>query len=136
MSYLDTTGEGCGKTQGTTTARLWRRLAPLLFGGHVPCPRCHVQVRLTGTAPGNPAEDLIKQVAGDRQAVAFHWLEGQLAEGLYRAELRQGAWLLDIGVWGATVFRREAASMLVAMRPEFGRLALEDEAAETRHGRG
>ena len=95
-----------------------------------------MQVRLTGAAPSNPAEALIKKVAGDRQAVAFHWLEGQLAEGLYRAELRQGAWLLDIGVWGATVFRREAASMLVAMRPEFGRLAPEDEAAETRHGRG
>ena len=116
--------------QGTTTARLWRRLAPLLFRGHTPCPWCHVQVRLTGAAPGNSAEALIKKVAGDRQAVAFHWLEGQLAEGLYRAELRQGAWLLDIGVWGGTVFRQEAASMLAAMRREFGCLVPADEGPE------
>ena len=127
MSYLNTARERYGNAQGTVTTRRWPRLAPLFRGGHASCPRCQTAVQFTGAAPASRGEELVKKVAGDRQAVPLHWLEDRLADALYREELRQGAWMTDIGLWGDTVFRQEAARMLAGVRREFGRLARQDE---------
>ena len=106
----------------------WRRFAPSLLRGHAPCLRCQVCVQFTGKPPCNPSEDLIATLAGGRQSVPIHWLEGRVADALYDAALRGGAWAADIGVWGPDAFRDEAVCLLGDVRPEFGRLV---EAATT-----
>ena len=107
--------------------RLWRRLISSIFQGHSPCPECHVRLQLTGAPPGNCLEGLIKQIAGDRRLAPIHWLEEQICDTLYCAELRKGAWALDIGLWGPALFRKEASRILAGVRPEFGRFVREGE---------
>ncbi len=107
--------------------KLWKWPMLALFRGHAPCPGCHLQVELTGESPGNPAEELVKKIVGSRRLVPFHWLEERIAEALYYTALRQGTWVIDIGLWGPAAFHREATRILVGMRPKFGFLTEENE---------
>lgn len=106
--------------------KLWKRFSSLLVKHHDPCPRCHVRLQLTGKPPENHSECLVKKIVGERKSVPFHWLEEQVSDTLYRAELSRGAWVLDIGVWGPTLFVIEATRTLAEICPEFAFLLGED----------
>lgn len=106
---------------------LRKRLASLLFGSDHQCRWCNVQVEFTGFPPANDYEKLLLKLAGNHKQVSFHWLEERLAEALYREELRQGAWVGDIGVLGPAGFRNEAYQKLIKMKPEFGLLKIDNE---------
>ena len=85
-------------------------------------------IRLAGKPPANASESLVERIIGEGKSAPLPWLEERVRDELYRAELRRGAWETDIGVWGPTLFRTEAARVLGEMRPEFARLVTEDEA--------
>ena len=85
-------------------------------------------LRLTGKPPANAAERLVERIVGKGKSAHLHWLEEQVCDAFYRAELRGGAWVIDIGVWGPSLFRTEAARVLEEIRPEFARLVPVDEA--------
>lgn len=80
-------------------------------------------VEFTGEPPLNPSEVLIKEIAGERKSVSFHWLKDQISDALYHTELRQGAMLTDIGILGPCVFCNEASRVLADMRPEFAHIS-------------
>lgn len=89
------------------------------FQGHRICSRCRLCVEFTGAPPGNPSEALIAKIAGSRSSVSLHWLEEQIVDSLYYAELSRGGGVTDIGLWGCAVFCKESARMVAEMRPEF-----------------
>jgi hypothetical protein len=72
-------------------------------------------------------EYLVERIVGKSKSAPFHWLEEKVSEELYYNELRSGAWATDIGVWGPTLFRAEAARVLKEIRPEFAHLVPDDE---------
>jgi len=104
----------------------WKRFKSLILRQHDPCPRCHVYLKLTGKPPENHSEWLVKKLMGVHKLVPLHWLEEQVSDTLYHEELRLGAGTLDIGVWGPTLFAREAARILADIRPEFASLVREN----------
>jgi hypothetical protein len=75
---------------------------------------------------------------GDFEALALHYLRQahtvnlqelieRVAEEALRAEIRQGGWAVDAGVWGPTLYHREATR---AVQRLVGRtLVLEDDGA-------
>src|SRR4051812_26086185 len=76
--------------------------------------------------------------AGDFEALALHYLRQahtvnlqelieRVAEEALRAEIRQGGWAVDAGVWGPAIYHREATR---AVQRLVGRtLVLEDDGA-------
>ncbi len=52
-------------------------------------------------------------------------LEEEIAESLYCDELRRGAWVADIGVWGPAMCRREAARIVASRRAELDQKPLD-----------
>lgn len=96
-----------------------RRLGFLILGRPGRYPSCYVHLQLTGKPPANDTERLVEGIVGKGKSAPLHWLEEQLCDTLYRAELRRGAGTLDIGVWGPTLFRIEAVRVLKEMRSEF-----------------
>lgn len=99
--------------------KLMRRLGFLVFGRPGRCPSRYVHLQLTGKPPANDSERLVEGIVGKGKSAPLHWLEEQICDTLYRAELRRGAGTLDIGVWGPTLFRIEAVRVLEEIRPEF-----------------
>lgn len=70
-------------------------------------------------------EDLIRQELGRTDALDLAELIERVALEAMRLEAIRGAWTTDVGLWGPSVFRREAAS---AVRRMIGRsLALQAE---------
>lgn len=112
--------------------KLWRQFISPLCRGHGPVSGGHVRVQFTGEPPANPSEDLIRQLVGSRSSISLGWLKEQIADALYHEGLRQGAWTVDIGIWGPAAFRKEAARILADIRPEFGLLVEESEAGSGR----
>ena len=108
---------------GRKTVALWSRLTSNLFRVHTPCPGCKARVQFTGERPSSPSEVMIERIAGGRESVPLHWLEERLSEALYHAEVRQGAWALDVGIWGPGAFRSEAQRTLEGLRPGYARLS-------------
>lgn len=108
--------------------KLWRQFLSPRCRSHAPAPGDHVRMQFTGEPPANPSEDLIRQIVGARRSVSLGWLEEQIADALYHEGLRQGAWVIDIGIWGPAIFRKEAARILADIRPEFGFLPEEGQA--------
>ena len=100
----------------------WKRLLAHIHGMYPRCPEDCPRVRFTGDLPRDATEELIVKAAGGRESVALDWLEELVADSLYRQELRRGGWVVDVGVWGPAVFRREARNILRGMRPGFGLL--------------
>ncbi|OGO23725.1 MAG: hypothetical protein A2144_01260 [Chloroflexi bacterium RBG_16_50_9] len=86
-----------------------------------------LRLQFTGEPPGNPSECLIKEIVRESGSVNLDWLEEQVSDTLYRAELRRGGWALDIGIWGPAVFAKEAARILAEVRPQFAYLVREGE---------
>lgn len=39
-------------------------------------------------------------------------LAGRVAQGMYYEALKDGAWVVDIGIWGPSLCRREALALL------------------------
>jgi len=83
-------------------------------------------LQLTGKPPANDSECLVEGIVGKGKSAPIHWLEEQICDTLYRAELRRGAGTLDIGVWGPALFRIEAVCVLKEMRSEFAHLVPDD----------
>ena len=108
---------------------LKRYLSPLVRRDNS-YPRFRVRVSFTGLPAANGAEDLIERIARGQQSIALNRLQEQLVEALYQSELRQGAWTLDIGIWGPAVFRKEARRIMESVRPEFALLVREGETQE------
>ena len=84
-------------------------------------------MQFTGELPGNPSEDLIQQIVGDRRSASLPWLEEQIGDALYYAVLRQSAWAIDLGILVPGAFRREAVRILADVRPEFASIVIEGE---------
>ncbi|HLG51226.1 MAG TPA: hypothetical protein VKY56_06265 [Chloroflexota bacterium] len=72
-------------------------------------------------------ETLIRMVLLAHEALDLDLLIDEVAAGAMRQEIRNGAWVSDVGIWGPIIFRREAAA---AVRRMIGRsLALGYEGA-------
>ncbi len=99
---------------------LFKKFSDLCSGNHNPCPRCDLFFRLTGCAPASPAENLVMELMGKRQAVSVHWLEKQVSRALYDEQLKKGAYVLDIGIAGPSLFCGETRQVLDQISPDFG----------------
>jgi hypothetical protein len=86
-----------------------------------------VFLRVTGKPPANASERLVERIISKDESAPFHWLEEKVSEIFYHTELRDGAWATDIGIYGPTLFRVEAARVLKEIRPEFAHLVPDDE---------
>lgn len=78
-----------------------------------------------GIPADNASERLIEGIIGEGKSAPLLWLEEQVSDALYRAELLSGAWAVDIGVWGPKLFRSEAVRLIKEIRPEFAHVGLE-----------
>ena len=73
-------------------------------------------VRLRNPAPRPPATD-VESFAVDllaKEAMTFGELVSRVAALLYRKELRAGAWAVDIGLFGSSLFIADALRGLEA----------------------
>jgi hypothetical protein len=67
-----------------------------------------------GRAPSNQLEHLIVSILKAKGAVPFRSLVRQAAADLYREEMRNGAGVLDIGLFGGSLFAGEVAGEVKA----------------------
>lgn len=64
--------------------------------------------------PVTPVEQLAVSVLTSKGAMPLHTLAGQVAAELYRQELRKGAQVLDIGLFGSRLFLRDVINEIEA----------------------
>jgi hypothetical protein len=64
--------------------------------------------------PGTPVEQLAVSVLVSKGAISLDALAERVASELYREELRQGAGVLDIGLFGSRFFTRDVICELEA----------------------
>ena len=62
-------------------------------------------------APNSLTESLIVELLADGPRTLDDMTE-QIAEQLMREEIATGSWATDVGVWGPTLFRQEASSLI------------------------
>ncbi|MCL5961152.1 MAG: hypothetical protein M1358_17910 [Chloroflexi bacterium] len=115
--------------------KLLRFLIYRLFRGQVLRSPCSLRVEFTGESPRNSSEELIKKIAGSRKLVSLRWLEEQIANTLYCAEL-PFTWVLDVGVWGPVIYSKEAAIIVAGMHPGFGYVRGNGEMSRACEGEG
>jgi hypothetical protein len=63
---------------------------------------------------GTPAERFVVSLLAEEGPLPFTGLTERLARWLYAEALRRGGWVADIGIFGSTLFRAEAARELEA----------------------
>lgn len=80
-------------------------------------------------APSNQLEHLIVSILRTKGAVPFDSLVKQAAAELYREEMRNGAGVLDIGLFGSSLFSAEVAGEVKARDGELWQI---DKPAELR----
>lgn len=74
-----------------------------------------IRVRLldpSGRPPATPIEKLTVTALKDQGPTPFPALVERVARGIYLDEIRTGAWVLDIGLYGPGLFVRSVASQL------------------------
>ncbi len=100
--------------------RLLRRVGIGARGGGLAAPghrRDGVVSWLPGAVPGTPVETLVAERLHGRAPVQLPVLVDWLAERLLarsRCE-NPGSWVVDIGLWGTCLFRREAAEAITEL---------------------
>ena len=65
-------------------------------------------------APVSPVERLAVTMLKRERAIPFHLLVERVASELYHEELRNGAWVLDIGLFGSSLFVPDVAGEIKA----------------------
>jgi hypothetical protein len=79
-------------------------------------PRRNIVVRLEpgSREPETPVEQLAVSMLASKGAMPLHTLAEGVAAELYREELRQGAQILDIGLFGSKLFVRDVIGEIEA----------------------
>ena len=74
------------------------------------------KVRLTSSnrAPQTRVEQIAAAMLSDKDSVCLSELAEQLAETLYRDELRYGGWAIDVGLLGSSMFVADTLQELSA----------------------
>jgi hypothetical protein len=87
------------------------------------------KVRLTHSnrSPQTRVEQIAAAMLSDRDLIPLSELAEQLAEGLYRDELRYGGWAVDVGLLGASMFVADAVHELRAGDGDLSRIVEADE---------
>lgn len=69
-------------------------------------------------SPANSAEEFAASLISEQAALSYHELVARLADYLYRQEMDAGAWVVDIGLFGSTLFDGDAMRVWEAGRGE------------------
>ena len=80
-------------------------------------PRLTTKVRLrqiTDRRRATAAESVVVELLAHAEEIPLETLVARVAEGLYREELRAGAWAVDVGLFGSGLFAAEARRVLAS----------------------
>jgi hypothetical protein len=86
-------------------------------------------VRLTNSnrSPQTRVEQVAAAMLSDKDQIPLSELAEQLAESLYRDELRYGGWAVDVGLLGSSVFVADALQELQAGDGDLWKIVEADE---------
>jgi hypothetical protein len=86
-------------------------------------------VRLTNSnrSPQTRVEQVAAAMLSDKDLIPLSELAEQLAESLYRDELRYGGWAIDVGLLGSSVFVADALQELQAGDGDLWKIVETDE---------
>jgi hypothetical protein len=77
-------------------------------------PNATLRLRDAGRAQGK-SEQLVCKILAAERPCSVSKMAKRIAEEMYYDELKLGAWVVDIGIWGSRLFEREAFVLLESM---------------------